>query len=140
MRTFLFLSAKSNLSKLDVFGLRLIQEHLRLQSLMSCCFDTNSESSCQSNKNKEILELVGYDLDTTSEQASFGDASQSHIVPKVMLRSLSLETARQENVEALAYTLPEEYGIDGVIGLNFLRRFKQITLDFEQGVLTLENG
>jgi hypothetical protein len=61
-------------------------------------------------------------------------------VPKVTLKSLSLETARQENVEALAYTLPEEYGIDGVIGLNFLRRFKRVTLDFEQGVITLENG
>jgi predicted aspartyl protease len=89
---------------------------------------------------KEILELIGYDLDATSERASFGDASQSHIVPKVTLKSLSLETARQENVEALAYTLPEEYGIDGVIGLNFLRRFKRVTLDFEQGVITLENG
>ena len=54
----------------------------------------------------------------------------------VVLKSLSLADARVENVEALCYTIPEEYGIDGVIGLNFLRHFN-IGLDFKQGVLTL---
>jgi len=34
------------------------------------------------------------------------------------------------------YTIPEEYGIDGVIGLNFMRQFN-IELDFKRGALTL---
>jgi len=49
-----------------------------------------------------------------------------------------LPGAEEANIEALCYTIPEEHGIDGVIGLNYLRRFRKIILDFENGVLTLE--
>gem|GEM_PF-6236526 len=66
----------------------------------------------------------------------FGDASKTHLVPKVLLKSFSLADAKIDNLEALSYTIPEEYGIDGVVGLNFLRQFN-ISLDFERGMLTL---
>lgn len=81
---------------------------------------------------------IGYSLEAITEFASFGDASQSHLVPKVVLKSLSLADAKVDNIEALCYTIPEEYGIDGVIGLNFLRHFN-ISLDFERGMLTLSH-
>lgn len=55
----------------------------------------------------------------------------------VALRSFSLADTKIENMEALCYTLPEEHGIDGVIGLNFLRHFK-VTLDFGDGILYIE--
>jgi len=82
------------------------------------------------------LIAIGYSIDSITEFVSFGDASQSHLAPKVVLKSLSLADARVDNIEALCYTIPEEYGIDGVIGLNFLRHFN-IGLDFEHGILTL---
>jgi hypothetical protein len=50
--------------------------------------------------------------------------------------SFSLADAKIDNLDALVYTIPEEHGIDGVIGLNFLRQFN-IGLDFKQGILTL---
>jgi len=87
---------------------------------------------------QEILESVGYDLDTIAERESFGDASCEHTAPKVMLTALSLDKARLEHVEALCYTLPAYLGIDGVIGLNFLRRFKKVSLNFDDGILILE--
>ena len=80
---------------------------------------------------------VGFDLSQVTEFASFGDASTTHLVPKVTLKSFSLADARIDSLEALCYTIPEEHGIDGVVGLNFLRHFR-ITLDFEQGILTLD--
>lgn len=87
---------------------------------------------------EEILEDAGYDLDAVTRHETFGDASQSHTVPVVTLTALSVGPARQEDLEALAYTIPEEHGLDGVIGLNYLRRFRRVTLDFEAGLLTLE--
>ena len=79
---------------------------------------------------------IGYSLEAITEFASFGNASKTHLVPKVTLKSLSLASARVENIEALAYSIPEEYGIHGVVGLNFLRNFN-INLDFQRGMLTL---
>jgi predicted aspartyl protease len=87
---------------------------------------------------QEILESVGYDLDAITERESFGDASCEHTVPKVTLTALSLDKAKLERVEALCYTLPAYLGIDGVIGLNFLRRFKKVSLNFEDGILILK--
>ncbi len=75
---------------------------------------------------------------STTDTVSFGDASQSHLVPYVMLDSFGIAGAEEPNVECLAYTLPAEYGIDGLIGLNYLRRFKHVNLDLDAGVLTLE--
>jgi len=46
---------------------------------------------------------------------------------------------RRRNIFSPCYTLPEEHGIDGVIGLNFLRHFKRFAVDFEQTLLTLSN-
>jgi len=80
---------------------------------------------------------VGYGLSKISEYVSFSNASQSHLVPKVTLNSFSLADAKIDNLDVLIYTLPEEHGIDGVIGLNFLRHFN-IGLDFEYGILTLD--
>lgn len=80
---------------------------------------------------------IGFDIERIERNTTFGNASQSHLVPKVRLKSFSLGNAKVEDIEALCYTIPEEHGIDGVIGLNFLRHFKVI-LDFQKGILTLE--
>lgn len=87
---------------------------------------------------RQVLEAIGYDLRTINNLESFGNASQIHTVPKVILTSFAIGPARQMNIEALCYSLPAEYGIDGVIGLNYLRRFKRVSLDFANGLLILE--
>jgi predicted aspartyl protease len=84
------------------------------------------------------LTALGYDLANVTTSVPFGDASQSHIAPRVTLDSFGLVGAEEPDIECLAYTLPARYGIDGVIGLNYLRRFRRVTLDFDSGVLTLE--
>ncbi len=86
---------------------------------------------------EEALKNIGYDLSKEKKNVTFTDASQSHLVPKVVLKSISLSGVKVENIEALSYTIPEEHGIDGVIGLNYLRHFKRVILDFENGLLML---
>lgn len=88
---------------------------------------------------ESALRSIGYSLESINEFVTFGDASQTHLVPKVTLKSLSLGDAKIGHIEALAYTMPEEYGIHGIIGLNFLRHFK-LSLEFEQGILTLSRS
>ena len=101
---------------------------------LDLALDTGASTTIISTK---AASKIGYDLSQISDLASFGDASQSHLVPRVTLKSFSLADARVENLEALCYTIPEEHGIDGVIGLNFLRHFN-LALNFERGILTLK--
>jgi predicted aspartyl protease len=86
---------------------------------------------------ESTLRDIGYPPEALTDLVPFSDASQSHLVPRVTLKSFILAGAEVENLEVLAYTIPEEYGIYGVIGLNFLRYFN-LNLSFEQGSLTLE--
>ena len=82
------------------------------------------------------LILAGIDTEN-STFTTFGNATKSHYVPMVMLRPLTFGNEIISNFEVLAYSLPEAHGIDGVLGLDFLRHFK-VTLDFGKGRLTLE--
>jgi len=88
---------------------------------------------------EKLLEAVGFDLKEVTTYSTFGDATETHLVPEVTLRAFALGPEKVENVQCLAYTIPEEHGIDGVIGLNFLRHFN-MSLDFQKGVLTLDRA
>jgi predicted aspartyl protease len=84
------------------------------------------------------LTALSYDFANVTDTIVFGDASQSHTVSYVTLDSFGVVGAEESNIECLAYTPPADYGIDGLIGLNYLRRFRHVNLNFEDGVLTLE--
>ena len=102
--------------------------------ILDLALDTGATTTIVCN---EALVAIGCTPEALTEFASFGDASATHLVPKINLKSFSLDEAKVENLEVLCYTIPEEHGIDGVIGLNFLRHFN-LTLNFNQGILTLE--
>ena len=114
-----------------IFGC-MVEYHSR--AFLDLALDTGASSTVISEK---IAQEIGYDLSRVSKQTTFSDASQTHLVSEVTLKSLSLATARVENIKVLCYTMREEHGIDGVIGLNFIRQFK-IVMDFETGILTLD--
>ncbi|MBI3921214.1 MAG: hypothetical protein HY318_07340 [Armatimonadetes bacterium] len=89
---------------------------------------------------RKWLEALGYDLAAAEQSVSFGDASQSHVARVVLLDCFGLSGAEEAEVECVAHTLPESYGLDGIIGLNYLCRFRKVTLDFGDSVLTLDRG
>lgn len=98
--------------------------------------DTGASTTIIAN---EVLHNIGFHSESLKEFVTLGDASQSHLVPKVEVPCFSLGNLAVKNLEVLSYTLPEEHGIDGLIGLNFLRRFKKFIVDFEQATLFLQN-
>lgn len=87
---------------------------------------------------QEVLQHIGFQPDEMQDLVEFGDASQPHIVPNVVVLSFSIGDATVSDLEVLCYTLPERYGLNGLIGLSFLRRFTRFTVDFEKACLVLE--
>ena len=108
-----------------------IEFHTKLTLIMA--LDTGSSYTVI---REAAARKIGFELDKVQEWVTIGDASQHHIAHKVTLKSFSLADAKIDSLDVLIYTLPEEHGIDGIIGLNFLRQFN-IGLDFKQGILTL---
>jgi hypothetical protein len=52
------------------------------------------------------------------------------------LRSASTIGQQVANLEVLGHDLPAESGVDGLLGLNFLRQFK-LTIRFRRGIVEL---
>lgn len=69
-------------------------------------------------------------IDTTT--ASTVESSPLTIIPEVSVLGKSAK-----NIECIVRDLPKESGVDGLLGLSFLKHFK-ITLDFKKGILKLE--
>jgi predicted aspartyl protease len=109
-------------------------EHLKI-GLVRMALDTGATLTILSH---DVLQNIGFQPDEMQELAEFGDASQPHIVPKVIVPSFSIGDAAVTDLEVLCYTLPEEYGLNGLIGLNFLPCFDRFAVDFKQAVLILE--
>lgn len=87
---------------------------------------------------RDQLELLGFDLRSAPDNVTFGDASQAHTAPLVMLEWFGPIGTEEPGIECIAHTLPTQYGLDGLIGLNYLRRFKRVMFDFENGELVLD--
>ncbi len=69
-------------------------------------------------------------IDTTT--ASTVESSPLTTIPQVSVLGKSIK-----NVECIIRDLPKEAGVDGLLGLSFLKNFK-LTIDFKKGFLLLE--
>ena len=63
-------------------------------------------------------------------------ASGIHYVPKLPVTSLEALGTKRSNFSVLAVPLPPTAGIDGLLGLDFLRG-KHLTIDFNRGTIDL---
>jgi len=79
---------------------------------------------------------VGYDPSLVSDRVQMTTGSGVEFVPKV--QTLRLRALRQEQTGfvVLAHTLPSNLGIDGLLGLDFLRRH-ELTINFRTGRIKL---
>lgn len=56
--------------------------------------------------------------------------------PRTTVRSASAIGQKVANLDVLCHDLPAESGVDGLLGLNFLRHFK-LTIRFARGIIEL---
>jgi hypothetical protein len=55
-------------------------------------------------------------------------------VPLITVYAVRALGMREEQIDVLCHDLPEESNLDGVLGLNFLRKF-DINLRFSKGII-----
>lgn len=83
-----------------------------------------------------VLEAVGYDLQNLRANTTIVTGSGVEIVAELQIQKIQALDHEIENMVVLCHDLPEESGLDGLLGLNFLRRF-DIAIKYSDSTLTL---
>lgn len=95
--------------------------------------DTGASSTIIS---RERLLSLGYDLSVSAEDSRIVTGSRVEFAPEITLIKLSALRQQRQGFSVLAYDLPEEAGVDGVLGLDFFRG-QNLNIDFRNGLITL---
>lgn len=84
-----------------------------------------------------ILVTVGYDTSQATEHVRIVTASSTERVPRLVLHQITALGQTQANVTTPCHALPAATQVDGVLGLDFIRR-QRLVVDFRMGRVTLE--
>lgn len=83
-----------------------------------------------------ILAAVGYDPDASPHRVPVDTGFGIHFLPRIVLNRFSALDHHRLGWPVLAHDLSPESGIDGLLGLDFLRG-SVLTLDFRAGQIDL---
>ena len=83
-----------------------------------------------------VLTALGYDLANVSDRVQMTTGSVITRVPRVVLTRLTALGQHRIGLTVLAYTLPANSAVSGLLGLDFLRN-QMLTIDFRSGQITL---
>lgn len=85
----------------------------------------------------DVLTIVGYDPVDAVGQTQMTTGSGIEVAPIIKLKRLEALGKQRRNVKVVAHTLPEGASVDGLLGLDFLRKSK-ITIDFRKYLIELD--
>jgi len=71
----------------------------------------------------DIAKDIGYDPAITEKRASVITANGPIDVPVIRVQSISIGKIKVENVDVTCHDIPEMVGIEGLLGLSFLKHF-----------------
>ena len=83
-----------------------------------------------------MLVIVGFDPSLEPERVQVTTGSGVEFSPLVMVRRIIALGQNLLDLPVLAHTLPPTAGIDGLLGLDFLRE-RLLEINFRQGLLSL---
>jgi hypothetical protein len=83
-----------------------------------------------------MLVAVGYDPDATTDRVQVTMGSGVELVPRLVLTRLTALGQHRFGFPVLSHPLPPDAGVDGLLGLDFLRAHI-LTLDFRVGLISL---
>ena len=86
--------------------------------------------------NVGMLVAVGYDPALLPDRIQVTTGSGVEFVPRVTLDKIVALGQERSGFPVLGHTLPPSAGVDGLLGLDFLRS-QSLTLDFRAGHVTL---
>ena len=87
--------------------------------------------------NTAMLVAVGYDPALTAERVQVTTGSAIEYVPRVVLARIAALGQERSAISVLAHTLPPSAGVDGLLGLDFLRG-QRLCVDFRGGSVELD--
>lgn len=87
----------------------------------------------------EMLTAIGYEPDLIRDRVQITTGSGLVSAPKILVQQIDALSQSRFSFPVLAYTLPASAGVDGLLGLDFLRH-RQLTIDFQSGKITLSNS
>ncbi|HDN79357.1 MAG: peptidase A2A [Chloroflexi bacterium] len=83
-----------------------------------------------------VLKVIGYDPAIVPDRQEIITANGVIEVPKLRVKSIEMGDIKAYNVEVICHDIPELAGVQGLLGLSFLKCFKVI-LDFRESVLEI---
>jgi predicted aspartyl protease len=85
----------------------------------------------------DIMAQLGYDpANPALDRQRIITGSGVEYAPLIIARSATAMGQKVSNLDVLCHDLPPESGVDGLLGLNFLRHFK-LTIRFRKGIIDL---
>jgi predicted aspartyl protease len=103
-------------------------------AILRLALDTGATSTLVS---PALLIAVGYDPAIGPDRVQVTTGSGIEFVARLAIKRLQALGQSRHDFPLLAHTLPPSSGIDGLLGLDFLRGLT-LTVDFRQGQLRLE--
>lgn len=88
--------------------------------------------------NASILVAVGYDLALAPERIEMTTGSGVEFAPRIAVSEIRALGQSRQDFPVLGHTLPPSSGVDGLLGLDFMRG-QILTIDFQNGVIALDN-
>jgi predicted aspartyl protease len=85
----------------------------------------------------ETVALLGYDPAATEARVQITTGSGVEFAPRVSIDKIEALGKERLNFPVLCHTLPPSAGVDGLLGLDFLRGYR-LVLDFRTGTLSIE--
>ena len=86
--------------------------------------------------NTGMLVAVGYDPALSPDRVQVTTGSGVEFVPRIKLDKITALGQERSDFAVLCHTLPTSASVDGLLGLDFLRR-RKLTIDFNRGELML---
>jgi hypothetical protein len=83
-----------------------------------------------------MLVAVGYDPSASADRVLVTMGGGVESIPRLILTRLTALGQHRFGFPALAHSLPPDAGVDGLLGLDFLRG-QLLTLDFRGGLISL---
>jgi len=106
----------------------------RSSLVIPVALDTGASLTIISN---DIMGRLGYDpANPALDRQRIVTGSGIEYAPRTAVRSASAIGQKVAHLDVLCHDLPPESGVDGLLGLNFLRQFK-LTIRFRKGIIDL---
>ena len=86
--------------------------------------------------NVGMLVAIGYDPALTPNRVQVTTGSGVEFAPRITLQRVAALSQERMEFAALGHTLPPSAGVDGLLGLDFVRG-RRLTIDLRRGRVTL---